>query len=106
MGRSDIGHSEWTLSCAPTRGEAGGNVIEQYNRPGDDLKAEQFAPYSLRLSAARVTGEHATMTFLVANHPSLNTPNKITEADFTDWVQERGLYFPSQWDEHLTQILA
>ena len=28
--------------------EAGGNVIEQYNRPGNDLKTDQIAPYSLR----------------------------------------------------------
>ena len=32
-------------------------------------------------------------------HPVLNTPNKITAADFENWVQERGAYFPSKWDE-------
>ena len=36
----------------------------------------------------------------------LNTPNKITAADFDGWVQERGLYFPDEWDEHFTPILA
>ena len=36
----------------------------------------------------------------------MNTPNKITQADFDGWVQERGMYFPDQWDEHFTPILA
>jgi hypothetical protein len=86
--------------------EAGGNVIVQYNRPGGDLKTEQLAPYSLKLSQERVTDEDAAVTFLATNHPALNTPNKITSADFEGWVQERGVYFPNQWDEHFTPILA
>ena len=86
--------------------EAGGNVIEQYNRPGRDLKTDALAPYGLRISDERVTDENATMTFLAPEHPVLNTPNKITSADFEGWVQERGIYFPNQWDEHFTPILA
>ena len=86
--------------------EAGGNLIEQYNRPGGDLKTDKLAPYSLRLSSERVTDENAVMKFLAPDHPALNTPNKITAADFDGWVQERGIYFPNQWDEHFTPILA
>jgi LmbE family N-acetylglucosaminyl deacetylase len=86
--------------------EAGGTVIAQYNRPGNDSKLDKLAPYSLRLSGDRVTDENATMTFLAPEHPVLNTPNKITQADFDGWVQERGIYFPNQWDEHFTPILA
>ena len=85
--------------------ENGGTVIEQYNRP-NDLKTEKFAPYDMKLSGDRVTDENAAMTFLATNHPALNTPNKITAADFDGWVQERGIYFPNQWDEHFTPILA
>jgi hypothetical protein len=85
--------------------EAGGTVVAQYNRP-DNSRSFQPAPYSLRLSQDRVTDENAAMTFLVPEHPVLNTPNKITEADFAGWVQERGIYFPNQWDEHFTPILA
>jgi LmbE family N-acetylglucosaminyl deacetylase len=86
--------------------ESGGNVIEQYNRPGNDLKTDQLAPFSLRLSGDRVTDETAPVTFLAPDHPALNTPNKITSADFDGWVQERGIYFPNQWDGHFTPILA
>ena len=86
--------------------EQGGVVVEQYNRPGRDLKTEQLAPYPLRLSNDRVTDENAAVTFLAPDHPALTTPNKITAADFTDWVQERGVYFPNQWDEHFTALLS
>ena len=86
--------------------EAGGNVIEQYNRPGRDLKTDQLAPYSLHISSDRVTDETAAMTFLAPDHPALNTPNKITSADFDGWIQERGIYYPDQWDDHFTPVLA
>lgn len=86
--------------------EAGGNVVVQYNRPGGDLKTEDLAPYNLKLSQERVTDEDAPVTFLATNHPALKTPNQITDADFKGWVQERGVYFPSQWDDHFTPILA
>jgi LmbE family N-acetylglucosaminyl deacetylase len=85
--------------------ENGGTVIAQYNRP-DGLKASKLAPYDLHLSGDRVTDETAAVTFLAPDHPVLNTPNKITEADFAGWVQERGIYFPNEWDDHFTPILA
>jgi LmbE family N-acetylglucosaminyl deacetylase len=83
----------------------GGTVIAQYNRP-DGLKVKTVAPFDLHLSGQRVTDETAAMTFLAPDHPALNSPNKITAADFDGWVQERGIYFPDQWDEHFTPILA
>jgi LmbE family N-acetylglucosaminyl deacetylase len=85
--------------------EAGGNVIAQYNH-FDGLGANWLAPFHLRISRDRVTDENAPVTFLVADHPVLTTPNHITNADFDGWVQERGLYFPDQWDERFTAILA
>jgi hypothetical protein len=30
--------------------------------------------------------------------PLLNIPNRITMEDFDGWVQERGLYFATNWD--------
>lgn len=82
--------------------EAGGDVVMQYNR----VDGLQSTPVTLRISQDRVTDERATMTFLAPENPVLNTPNKITNADFDDWVQERGTYFPNQWDAHFTPILA
>jgi hypothetical protein len=37
--------------------------------------------------------------------PLFTTPNKITETDFEGWVQERGLYFASEWDERYVPLL-
>jgi hypothetical protein len=83
----------------------GGTVIVQYNRL-DNIKATKIAPYDLHLSADRVTDEKAPITFLAPENALLNSPNKITSADFDNWVQERGLYFPDKWDEHFTPVLA
>jgi LmbE family N-acetylglucosaminyl deacetylase len=85
--------------------EKGGTIIAQYNRP-DGLKTDKLAPFELHLSGDRVTDENAAVTLLTPDHPVLNVPNKITSADFDGWVQERGIYFPNQWDEHFTPILA
>ncbi|HEV2055871.1 MAG TPA: PIG-L family deacetylase [Methylomirabilota bacterium] len=85
--------------------EAGGNVIAQYNL-SDGLGANWLAPFRLRISRDRVTDEHAPVTFLAPDHPVLTRPNRITRADFDGWVQERGLYFPDQWDERFSAILA
>jgi LmbE family N-acetylglucosaminyl deacetylase len=90
--------------------ESGGTVIAQYNRP-NNLKATTLGPYPLSIEgpapALRVTDETAPVTFLAPDHPVLNTPNKITAEDFAGWVQERGAYFPSQWDEeHYVSVLA
>jgi hypothetical protein len=34
-----------------------------------------------------------------------NFPNKIADDDWSDWVQERGLYFLGEWDESFTPLL-
>ncbi len=83
----------------------GGNLIEQYNRPRG-LKTERLTPFELHLSSERVTDETAPVTFLAPDSPVLNTPNKITEADFDGWIQERGIYYPDRWDAHFTPILS
>jgi hypothetical protein len=85
--------------------EAGGTIVAQYNTL-DNLREGWLAPFHLRLSRDRVTDEHAPVTVLAPGHPVLTTPNRITAADFEGWVQERGLYFPDQWDERFTAILA
>ena len=85
--------------------EEGGNLIIQYNT-SHRLKTEGFAPYPLKLSRDRVTEEDAEVIFLKPEHPVLNTPNKITQKDFEGWVQERGLYFPDEWDTKYEAILS
>ena len=85
--------------------QSGGTVVAQYNRP-DGIKTDRLAPYDLKLANLRVTDETAAVTLLAPDHPVLNTPNKITNDDFAGWVQERGIYFPSEWPTNFTPILA
>jgi len=83
----------------------GGNMIVQYNN-SYGLVTQEIAPYPLTLSRDRVTVEDASVRFLQPGHPLLNTPNKITQQDFEGWVQERGLYFPSEWSKEYQAILS
>jgi hypothetical protein len=78
--------------------KAGGNLVMQYNT-SQDTTVDQLGIYNFRIATSkRVTEENAEVTFLNPNHKLLNFPNKITQNDFKDWVQERGAYFPDQWD--------
>ncbi len=82
----------------------GGVVIVQYNTmPGP--KPDEL-PHPLQVSHDRVTDENAPVRILASDHPIMNFPNKITADDFAGWVQERGLYFPDQWDPAWTPILS
>jgi len=83
----------------------GGVMLVQYNT-NRRLVTDQLAPYTLELSRDRVTNENSKVTILEPNHPALTSPNKITRSDFNGWVQERGLYFPNEWDEHFIPLLA
>ena len=44
--------------------------------------------------------------FSFPDHPVFNRPNRITEADFDGWIQERGLYFLGEWDPRYTPLMA
>lgn len=87
--------------------ENGGTFIVQYNTKNwlSDVSLDP-GPYTLSISRNRVTDEDAKITFLAPDHPVLNVPNKITNADFEGWVQERGLYFPDKWDEKYTALIS
>lgn len=76
----------------------GGTLIMQYNTL-QDMSTTNFSPYPITLSSQRVTEEDAKVEFLQPQHRLLNYPNKITQEDFNGWVQERGLYYPTKWDE-------
>lgn len=77
--------------------KAGGNLVMQYNT-NQDTTVDQLGIYNFRIANKRVTEENAAVSFLNPNHKLLNFPNKITQDDFKGWVQERGAYFPDQWD--------
>ncbi len=91
----------------------GGTFLVQYNTtqnlgagasdPGTGL---QIGPYPLEIGRDRVSVEDAPVTILKPSHPLLNLPNKIRPEDFSGWVQERGLYFPSKFDARYETVVA
>lgn len=87
--------------------KAGGTLVIQYNTSNDlEIETDKIAPYPLTLSRERVTQEDSEVRILKPNHPALNYPNKITTKDFEGWVQERGLYFPSKWNDSFEALLS
>jgi LmbE family N-acetylglucosaminyl deacetylase len=91
--------------------EAGGTVVAQYNRP-NGLKTPQLGPYNLSIAGNapqwRVTDENSPVGFIAPEQQSavLTKPNPLGPEDFKGWVQERGAYFPSSWDDHYQTVLA
>jgi LmbE family N-acetylglucosaminyl deacetylase len=85
--------------------ENGGTVVVQYNTVDNTLMPD-LGPYPLKLGRERVTVEGAPVLFVDPADPLLNVPNPITPADFEGWVQERGLYFASEWDSAYTPVLV
>lgn len=86
--------------------ERGGTLVVQYQQYA--YLAGGFAPrpFTIARPHDRVTDEDAPVTLLVPSHPIVTGPNRITAADFSGWVQERGLYFAGTWDEAWTPLLA
>ena len=88
--------------------ERGGHLVVGYQKlfewnagrphplwPEDTNPPEGFAPYPLQLGRERVTMQDAPVTIRTPEHPLFVAPHLITPADWDGWVQERGLYFPT-----------
>ncbi|HYP09449.1 MAG TPA: PIG-L family deacetylase [Bryobacteraceae bacterium] len=82
----------------------GGTLVVQYNTADDVLG--QLGPYRFKVGRGRVAVEEAPVRIVDASSPVLRGPNAISAADFEGWVQERGLYFPSEWDSKLQSVIA
>jgi hypothetical protein len=90
--------------------KAGGTLIVFYHKtnewnPDPKRNRPQLAPYKLIVNDDRVTDENAPITFLEPNHPLLNSPNKMGPDDFVGWIQERGVYYPKEWDPQFHALL-
>jgi LmbE family N-acetylglucosaminyl deacetylase len=85
----------------------GGTLVVQYNSTSPQpLLVDVPGPYPFKVTSERVTVEEAPVRLVHPDSPLLNTPNKITDADFNGWVQERGLYFVKDWDPQYQTVLA
>jgi LmbE family N-acetylglucosaminyl deacetylase len=89
----------------------GGTLVVQYQRDFA-WDGKNYAPYPAKIAnkqgdpLPRITDENSPVKFLKPDDSLLNTPNKITQDDFKGWVQERGLYFWSEYDSHYAPLLA
>ena len=95
----------------------GGHLIVNYHKTMEwntssrdvfmgEVDNPQFAPYPLLLSRDRVTREDAPVTILNPDHLVFHWPNTIDSSVWEDWVQERGLYFPGEYDEAYTELFS
>ncbi len=77
----------------------GGVLIVQYNTREYD---HNYGPYPITLTGdpEKVVDEANAVHLLEPANPILSWPNKITEADFAGWVEERGHSFMHSWDKH------
>lgn len=73
----------------------GGNFVVTYTTAGRSGMALPL-PVPLTVGRDRVTEEEAPVA-LKADEV-LESPNELDPTDFEQWVQERGLYFPSEYE--------
>jgi LmbE family N-acetylglucosaminyl deacetylase len=78
----------------------GGTLIVQYQLP----VYQSLLPFPAQIGA-RVAEENARVTILDTANPIFNFPNKITDADFDNWVQERNLNSFSTFDANYKPLL-
>jgi hypothetical protein len=85
----------------------GGHLVVFYHKDFEWNDASPpYAPYPLFLSRNRVTDENAPVTFLKPEHPLFHFPNEIAAEDWDGWIQERGLYFPAQFDDRYERLVS
>ncbi len=85
----------------------GGTLLVQYERDFAWVKLMP-APFKAEIppQGIRVTNPDSPVDFLAPESPLLNSPNKITMADFQGWVQERGIYFWGTWDPQYHPVIG
>jgi LmbE family N-acetylglucosaminyl deacetylase len=85
--------------------QGGGSLVVQYQRDPRWVSAMPY-PATMPGQTSRVTDANSPVHFLAPDNPLLNSPNKITLADFEGWDQERGLYFLGTFDSHYQPVLG
>jgi len=82
----------------------GGVLVVQYNTTAFD---HNYGPYPYKMgSAQEVSEEDAAVEILAPQEPVLNFPNRITQSDFANWVEQRGSRFLDSWDARYTPLLS
>jgi len=80
----------------------GGTMIVQEQH--EVYTQKNLAPFPAQIGS-RVTDEEAPVAILAPAHPVFTTPNRITQADFLNWRQERNAYGFQTFDARYTPLL-
>lgn len=87
--------------------QQGGALVTQYQTNNRIAPLTgPIGPAEIDIGRGRVTVEGAPVQVLDPAHPVFTTPHQIRESDWEGWVQERGLYFASTWDDAWQPLLA
>ncbi|HEY3835150.1 MAG TPA: PIG-L family deacetylase [Bryobacteraceae bacterium] len=82
----------------------GGVLIVQYNLQGFDRDYGPY-PFSLGENPQKVVDEGSKVVFPEPGTPVFAWPNRITKADFSGWVEERGHGFMNTWDKRYQPLV-
>jgi LmbE family N-acetylglucosaminyl deacetylase len=94
--------------------EGGGHLLVQYHRaafngpapPPPALANSPFTPWPASVSSRRLTDETTKVDALVPASPVFTTPNRLVEADWDGWVQERAIQLLDARDPRYVELLA
>ena len=83
----------------------GGHLVVLYQT--QEYVPSEMAPYpaSLPRGAEEVSEEDAPVRLLQPDHPLMTVPNRLAEADFDGWIEQRGSKFFSDWDPAYTPLV-
>lgn len=83
----------------------GGHLVVLYQT--QEYVPSAMAPYpaSLPRGAEEVSEEDAPVRLLRPDHPVMVAPNRLTEADFDGWIEQRGSKFFTEWDPAYTPLV-
>ena len=83
----------------------GGHLVVLYQT--QEYVPSEMAPYpaSLPRGAEEVSEEDAPVRLLRPDHLFMTAPNRIAEADFDGWIEQRGSKFFSDWDPAYTPLV-
>ena len=85
---------------------AGGTMVVQYGQFEMAMPGMMPFPIAFTRPAARVTIELAPVRIVDPRSKLLTWPNRITDADWAEWVQERAIYMPTEIDAQYRTPIA
>ena len=100
--RELIDNNQYLLAFAKN----GGTLVVQYGQYEMTKPGPMPYPITIARPHDRVTDENAPVTVLDPSSRAFAAPNRITQADYEGWVQERSLYMPRTFDARYHPLLA